>query len=261
MVRAGLRAGAHDLGAPLPPGTKTTARTATYDDRHVRRLTLLRVLRSVGANPVNRLRTLVEATEDTRLSVRDMLARTTDALAPDPPPEATPQARALAGRILDDAGWSARRPDAADRDNLAAALEAVRLAMPRVPVEAATRAYARLADDLARLEIASPGDDGDREHLLEQMVVGTVLFERALTVLRRLAEEQHSAERSRGRLWADATPDAQRRRCRAFQHAVCQCRRSSMPCPDRPASRDGTTGQATTCGVAGRMVWSQPGQR
>ena len=179
----------------LPPGAKTTARTAEYDDRHVRRLTLLRVLRSVGAIPVSRLRTLVEATEDTRLSVHDMFARATDALAPEPPPHVAPEVRARADRVLAAAGWTAVRPEAVDRDNLAVALEAVRVAMPGVPVEAAAEVYARLADDLARLEIASLHDDGDREHLLEQMVVGTVLFERVLTVLRRLAEEQHSAER------------------------------------------------------------------
>lgn len=179
----------------LPPGTKTAARTAEYDDRHVRRLRLLRLLRSVGAIPVNRLRTLVEATEDTRLSVHDMFARATDALAPEPPADVDPTARELADRVIADVGWTAVRPDTVSRDNLAAALEAVRDSMPGVDAEAAAGIYARVADDLARLEIASLEDDGDRIHLLEQMVVGTVLFERVLTVLRRLAEEQHSAQR------------------------------------------------------------------
>lgn len=178
----------------LPPGTKTAARAAEYDERHVRRLTLLRLLRSVAAVPVTRLRALVEATEDTRLSVHDMFARATDALAPAPPP-VDPAARRLADEVLADLGWSSVRPDAVDRDNLAAALEAIRASMPGVDVAAAVRVYGRLADDLARLEIASLHDDGDRTHLLEQMVVGTVLFERVLTVLRRLAEEQHSAQR------------------------------------------------------------------
>jgi len=38
---------------------------------------------------------------------------------------------------------------------------------------------------------------------------------------------------------------------RFSQQAECQCRRSSRP----------SSGQATTCGVAGRISWSQPGQR
>jgi hypothetical protein len=47
-----------------------------------------------------------------------------------------------------------------------------------------------------------------------------------------------------------------RRRWRAAQHGVCQCRRSSAPSDDwSPAS------QATTCTAPAPMVWSQPGQR
>ena len=44
------------------------------------------------------------------------------------------------------------------------------------------------------------------------------------------------------------------RRSRAAQQAVCQCRRCSTPLAS-------SAGQATTCGVAGRISWSQPGQR
>ena len=41
---------------------------------------------------------------------------------------------------------------------------------------------------------------------------------------------------------------------RLFQHGVCQWRRSSAPWAV-------SAGHATTCGVAGRISWSQPGQR
>ena len=43
------------------------------------------------------------------------------------------------------------------------------------------------------------------------------------------------------------------RRSRARQQAACQCRRS--------AASGSAAGQATTCGVAGRISWSQPGHR
>ncbi|CAM5534097.1 hypothetical protein STENM223S_06716 [Streptomyces tendae] len=42
------------------------------------------------------------------------------------------------------------------------------------------------------------------------------------------------------------------RRSFAFQHALCQCRRSSTPA---------CSGQATTCGTPSGMSWSHPGQR
>jgi DNA-binding transcriptional MerR regulator len=179
----------------LAPGRKTAARAAEYDESHVRRLNLLRLLRSVGDMPVTKLRNLVEATEDTSLSVHQMFARATDALAPAPPPLADPESRAVADRLLADAGWDAVRDEAVDRDNLAAVLEAISAWMPGLDATRAARAYVSLADDLARGEIASLRDHGDRTDLLEQMVVGTVLFERLLTVLRRLGEEQHSAQR------------------------------------------------------------------
>ena len=58
------------------------------------------------------------------------------------------------------------------------------------------------------------------------------------------------------RQWRGAERDRRTftpRRSRARQQAVCQCRRS-------PASGS-ATGQATTCGVTGRITWSQPGHR
>lgn len=165
----------------------------------MRRLNLLRLLRSVGGVPVTKLRSLVEATESATLSVHEMFARATDALAP-PPPEAVPvEAQALADRVLADAGWDQVRADAADRRNRAAVLDAIQTWVPGLDVAAAATGYLRAAEDVARLEIDSLRDRGERADLLEQMVAGTVLFERLLTVLRRLGEEQYSAGRFRDR--------------------------------------------------------------
>jgi hypothetical protein len=52
-----------------------------------------------------------------------------------------------------------------------------------------------MADQLARHEIANLDDRKDRVGLLEEMVVGQVVFATVLTTLRRLAEEHHSHER------------------------------------------------------------------
>ena len=184
----------------LGPGRKTAARSAEYDESHVRRLALLRLLRDVGQIPVSRLRDLVHATEDTRLSVHEMFARATELLAPAPPPgPRDPEAHALADRLVEEAGWDEVRPDSVSRENLAAALETIGAWLPGVDPLVAARGYVRLADELAQAEIASLDDRGDRAHLLEQMVVGTVVFERLLTVLRRIAEEQYSAKRFRDR--------------------------------------------------------------
>ena len=55
--------------------------------------------------------------------------------------------------------------------------------------------YVAVADQLARHEIANLDDRKDRIGLLEEMIVGQVVFATVLTTLRRLAEEHHSHER------------------------------------------------------------------
>ena len=179
----------------LHPGRRITARSADYDETHMRRLALLRILREVGGIPVDRLRSLVEASEDDRLSVHDMFARATDAMA-SPAPPAGPhraEAQALADQVIKSAGWSGVRQHSANRRKLAATIEVL---LERGEVdERGLRFYAEAADRIARAEIASLDQDKDRAELLEDMVVGTVVYGELLSVLRRLGEESHSTER------------------------------------------------------------------
>src|SRR5688500_11633743 len=65
----------------LPAARKITARSSEYGEEHVRRLTLLRVLREVGAIPVGRLRELVEAVDNPRLADIEVFRRASDAIA------------------------------------------------------------------------------------------------------------------------------------------------------------------------------------
>jgi DNA-binding transcriptional MerR regulator len=180
----------------LPEGDKRTPRLTEYDDRHVRRLGLLRILRDVGDVPVEGLKRLVAATE-TRGTVHDLFAVAADALAPTPPAPGPGRAetRAMADAIIAQAGWDRVREDSVDRDNLAATLEMVGSfdTHPRDPAEIAP--YLAMADQLARHEIGNLDDSKDRVGLLEEMIVGQVVFATVLTTLRRLAEEHHSHER------------------------------------------------------------------
>lgn len=181
----------------LPAGRAVTERLAEYDEAHVRRLHLLRVLREVGNVPISRLRGLVKAVEDPRLSVHEVFARAADALAPTParPTPGRDQARAVADQVIDAAGWDGVRADAVDRDNLAAALEVIAAAGTHQSDLAVLQSYARAADEIARFEIAHLDATKDRLSLLEEMVVGQVVFGEVLTILRRLAEEHHSRSR------------------------------------------------------------------
>ena len=181
----------------LPEGAKVTPRLTEYDDRHVRALGLIRILREVGRVPMESLRQLVAAARTPGGTVHELFAAAADALAPRASPggELRPFTREIADRLIEDAGWTNVRAECADRENLAAALEVIATydTHPRDPAELTP--YLRVADDIARYELAHLDDGKDRVGLLEEMVVGQVVFGEVLAILRRLAEEHHSYER------------------------------------------------------------------
>jgi DNA-binding transcriptional MerR regulator len=184
----------------LPAARKVTARSSEYDEAHVRRLTLLRVLREVGGLPMTALRELVLAVDDPGLDVHAVFARATDAVAaarrPDPEPDEA--SRELARTVVARAGWTGVRPDAVDLDNLARVLAQVRgTGLFRVD-ERVLDLYASAADGIARAEIDALPRGDSRAVELERMVVGTVAFGEVLSILRRLAEEHHDERVTRG---------------------------------------------------------------
>ena len=181
----------------LPAADKRAARLAEYDERHVRRLQLIKLLRDVGDIPIEGLRRLVGASERTDVAIHDVFAAAAEALAPATPPAGPlrPTTRALADQVIHAAGWTNVRPDSPDRENLASALELIASydTHPRDPAE--IEPYVRFADQIARYEIGHLDDAKDRVGLLEEMVVGQVVFGQVLATLRRLAEEHHSLQR------------------------------------------------------------------
>lgn len=177
----------------LPAARKLTARSSEYGEEHVRRLTLLRMLREIGAIPVGRLRELVDAVDNPRLSEHEVFARASDAIASSaiPPEQADAESRALVDEVLDAIGWSGVRRDAVDVDNLARVVAQIRRTGLFVVTAESLAYYATAADAIGRTEIARLPDTDDRAVRLERMVVGTVAYGRVLTILRRLSEEHH----------------------------------------------------------------------
>jgi DNA-binding transcriptional MerR regulator len=181
----------------LPAAEKRAARLADYDERHVRRLQLIKLLREVGDIPIEGLKRLVEASERTDVAIHDLFAAAAKALAPAAPPAGPlrPATRTLADQLIDAAGWTNVRPDSPDREYLAATLELIASydTHPRDPAE--IEPYVRFADQIARYEIGHLDDAKDRVGLLEEAVVGQIVFGQVLATLRRLAEEHHSQDR------------------------------------------------------------------
>jgi DNA-binding transcriptional MerR regulator len=181
----------------LPPGRATGPNQADYDESHLHRLRLIRVLMDVGGLGIASVRAVLEAVADERLSVHKMLGVAHHALGPPPDrgpvPDDVAQARKEVDAFLSELGWSVSE-QAPSRRQLADALVALR----RLGRDTDTKAflpYARAADELAARELARMPADAPRSDMVEGAVVGTVVFEAVLASLRKLAQEHHSAQR------------------------------------------------------------------
>jgi DNA-binding transcriptional MerR regulator len=178
----------------LPQGELTAANQADYSALHLHRLRLIRVLTQTGGLSLTATREVLAAIDDATLSTHDMLSTVQRALAPSRAHTADAgEARAEIDRYLAALHWDAPA-DAPGRQVLADALVALR-GLGRDVDATIFDPYARLADDIARRELETMPDETDRAATVEAMVIGTVIFEAALTALRRLAHARHSAHR------------------------------------------------------------------
>jgi DNA-binding transcriptional MerR regulator len=176
----------------LPPGELTAPNQASYSALHVRRLRLVRVLREVGELRIDAIRKVVAAIDEPGRSPHEVVGVAHHALSPAPAWSAAAELDEI-DALLDHLGWEVS-PGAPARDHLATALSSLRTLGRDVGADV-FRPYAEAADRLAREEIARLPEDGSADELVEQAVVGTVVFETALVALRRLAQEHHSARR------------------------------------------------------------------
>lgn len=175
----------------LHPGRAVSATQAEYDDTHLDRLRLIRVLREVGEMPLARIESVIGALEDDRTPLVDLLGEAHHALGPDVPTP-TPEHAAARDEVVAwvaSRGWSSAA-DAPSIDALAGALLAIRgeWAMPELGPDVFT-GYAEAAEEIARHELETIDPASGRSENVRQVIVGTVVFERALVALRRLAQE------------------------------------------------------------------------
>jgi DNA-binding transcriptional MerR regulator len=179
----------------LPTGIPVGPNQAEYQDTHVRRLRLIRVLREVGDLGVAQVGKILEAIEAKDLSLPEVLGRAQSALAPGRElavvSEELGRAKADVDGFIEELGWrvSAGAPA---RWTLAEALLALQrlsgVEGPEVFVP-----YAAAAERIALAELSDRPEGESRKETLERMVIGTVVYEAALAALRRLAREHHIA--------------------------------------------------------------------
>lgn len=178
----------------LFPGEQTAPNQARYGHEHVRRLGLIRILRDIGGLGIEAIHKVVVALDDSERSFHELLGAAHRALAlravGDPKPDAVRSIDAL----LEDLGWQVSA-DAPGRAELARVLTSLRDLGRDVDAEVFRR-HAQTLDALAAFEVDSVGRAASRTQAVEELVVGAVVFERAMVALRQLAHEHHSSQRS-----------------------------------------------------------------
>ncbi len=175
----------------LQPGDAVGRNQATYGERHLRRLRLIRALTEVGNLSLREVRAVLDAADDPNLPIHDLLGTAQYALEPSTPADIDPEATATVDAAVEALGWRISA-DPPARRSIAHAVEVLRSFGWTVEPADLVR-YAKAVDRLAAREVAISDEAGDREQLVGRMVIGSVLFEAILTAFRRLAQEHHSA--------------------------------------------------------------------
>jgi DNA-binding transcriptional MerR regulator len=176
----------------LPPGDVVGPRRAEYDEAHVQRLRILRLLREIGGVPVSSLRVVMDALDDEALPIHDVMTLTADVISAGPEPGAQDaSSMAIVDEVIEAIGWDGLRPESVDRLRLAALVAALNGPGPLVADAEVLRYYAGVADQLARTEVRHIDYTRDRAELLEEMITGSVLFGQIFGLLRQMGQEHH----------------------------------------------------------------------
>jgi DNA-binding transcriptional MerR regulator len=176
----------------LQPGEVTGPRRAEYDESHVRRLQILRLLREVGGVPVTNLRLVMDALDDESLPIHDVMTLTADVISAGPEPgDQEPASLEVVDAVVRAMSWDRLRPESVDRLRLAALVSLLNgPGMLGADVNVLTY-YGQLADQLAKTEIAMIDPTRERAELLEDMVTGSVVYGQVFTLLRQMGHEHY----------------------------------------------------------------------
>lgn len=181
----------------LPSGEQTSTNQAQYGEVHLRRLRLVRALIEVGGLPLATVRATVAAIEDDSSSLHDAFGTVMHGLDQSPsgsPPDDVAAAHDEVRQWLEARSWSIDE-EAPAPHRLAESLATLRrFGFPVAVADFDDAADA--AERTADFEVLYARDMPDRTAAVEAMLVGTVIYERAHSEIRRLALEAASARLS-----------------------------------------------------------------
>lgn len=172
----------------VPRGELTSRNQATYDDRHERRIRLVRALIDIGGLSVATTRDLLAQLDNPDASTDNLLGRTMLNLNPSRErvdDETRASAAAQVRALVDGRGW---RVDTHDPtlDVLIDLVAALR-ALGEDDLLEILDTYAEAAEKIAAIDLAVVSRRENLESIIDGAVVGTVLGGSMLLALRRLA--------------------------------------------------------------------------
>jgi DNA-binding transcriptional MerR regulator len=179
----------------LPAGELTSPNQARYDDRHVQRLRLVRVLLDIGRLPIATIRHLLLALDQPNPDVHHVLGQALPMTAggrDSVDPDAVRDARGRIDKLVAERAWmvGANTPARQAAAEVLAAFEQV-----GADVGELLERYADVAESIAVHDLAFVGRAKDPEGMLYAAVVGSILGDTLLAVLRRMAQEHESAKK------------------------------------------------------------------
>jgi DNA-binding transcriptional MerR regulator len=170
----------------LAPGETESATWASYDDAHLRRLTLIRALTDVGGLSLDAVRDVLATVDDPASSRHEARGAAQWPLSPEPATEPAAASLAAVDDVLGRAGWELD-PDSPHRRRLASQLDTLaELGFPAT--DQVLDAYVAALEPVAEIEVARIAGE-EPTTAAEHVVIGTVLYEPVLLTLRRIAHE------------------------------------------------------------------------
>ncbi|MEV7246358.1 MerR family transcriptional regulator [Streptomyces sp. NPDC003236] len=185
----------------LPPGRQVNARTAEYDEEHLRRLRLVRAMIQVGRVPVAKVREVLGHVDDDSLGRTIRLGAAMWSLPqvpdPDEEDEAVRAAHEEVAALLDRLGWE----NAERLTTISPAYRSLVLAVAafrRIGYGWGAEQlapYAELMHRTAVLDLDNMETHPSEAERIEFAVLGAILNEPVLQALHRLAQEEETARR------------------------------------------------------------------
>ncbi len=179
----------------MPRGERTSPNQAEYDDRHVRRLRLIRALVEAGDLSIAETRDVLASIDSPGKTLHETLGKAQLAVTPSFEKSAGEGAWAMASREVEELvrrrGWQVK--EGAPSWQLLTQVLATLHELGQDDLVALLDDYADAAEKLAEAEVNCVLSRPDLESILEGVVIGVALGDNLLAALRRLAQADVSA--------------------------------------------------------------------